>query len=77
MAGRSSPASRSCWRLPIAAIAALGFSVLFSWAVSAAGIPWPAPITHDGPTFFPVRAVAALLWAIFGYGARRAIARRA
>ncbi len=36
----------------IAAIAALGFSVLFSYAVSAAGIPWPAPVTHDGPTFF-------------------------
>jgi hypothetical protein len=45
--------------------------------VSAAGIPWPAPITHDGPTFFPVRAVAALLWAILGYGARRAARRRA
>ena len=61
----------------IAAIAALGFSVLFSYAVSAAGIPWPAPITRDGPTFFPVRAVAALLWAILGYGARQAVRRRA
>lgn len=57
----------------IAAIAALGLSVLFSWAVSATGIPWPAPITQDGPTFFPVRAVAALLWAIIGYAVNKLI----
>lgn len=61
----------------IAAIAAFGIAVLFSWIVTAAGIPWPAPITHDGPTFFTVRAVAALLWAILGYGARLAVRRRA
>ncbi|MCJ2025924.1 hypothetical protein [Methylobacterium sp. J-067] len=61
----------------IAAIIAFAIAVLFSWAVSAAGIPWPAPITHDGPTFFTVRAVAALLWAMLGYGARYATRRRA
>jgi hypothetical protein len=61
----------------IAAIAAFAIAVLFSYIVSAAGIPWPAPITHDGPTFFSVRAVAALLWAMLGYGARRAMSRRA
>ena len=61
----------------IAAIAALGVSVLFSWAVSAAGIPWPAPITRAGPTFFPVRALAALLWAILAFSARRTVGARA
>ena len=41
------------------------------------GIPWPAPVSHDGPTFFPVRTIAALLWAILGYAARRALRPRA
>ncbi|MBB3902692.1 hypothetical protein GGR33_002187 [Methylobacterium brachythecii] len=63
-------------KLFIAAIAGLAVSVLFSWAVTAIGIPWPAPISHDGPTFFPVRIVAAFLWALAGYGARRVIKRR-
>ena len=55
----------------IAAIIALAVSVLASWAISALGIPWPAPVSHDGPTFFPVRTLAALLWAIAGFAARR------
>lgn len=59
----------------IAAIIALAVSVLISWGVSALGIPWPAPVSHDGPTFFPVRTVAALLWAILGFSARRLVRR--
>ena len=59
----------------IAAIIALAVSVLASWAIAAAGIPWPAPVSHDGPTFFPVRTLAALLWATLGFSARR-LARR-
>ncbi|WP_164107598.1 hypothetical protein, partial [Serratia marcescens] len=31
----------------IAAIIALAVSVLASWAITAVGIPWPAPISHD------------------------------
>ncbi len=60
----------------IAAIAGLAISVLFSWLVTALGIPWPAPVAHDLPTFFPVRTVAAFLWALIGYGARRVIGSR-
>ena len=59
----------------IAAIAGLAVSVLFSWAVTAIGIPWPAPVGHDLPTFFPVRTAAAFLWALTGFGARRLSAR--
>lgn len=59
----------------IAAIIALAVSVLASWAIGALGIPWPAPVSHDGPTFFPVRTVAALLWAILGFSARRLVRR--
>ncbi|WP_430913529.1 hypothetical protein [Methylobacterium sp. sgz302541] len=61
----------------IAAIIALAVSVLVSWAVSAVGIPWPAPVSHDGPTFFPVRTGAAFLWALLGFFARRAANARA
>lgn len=58
----------------IAAIVALAVSVLASWAITAIGIPWPAPVSHDGPTFFPVRTGAALAWAIAGFLARRVLA---
>ncbi len=61
----------------IAAIIALAVSVLASWAISAIGIPWPAPVSHDGPTFFPVRTIGALVWAMVGFLARRAIRPRA
>lgn len=62
-------------KLFIAAIAGLAVSVLFSWIVTRLGIPWPAPIGHDLPTFFPVRTVSAFLWALVGYGARKAVRR--
>jgi hypothetical protein len=55
----------------IVAIAALGGSVLVSWAISATGLPWIAPISREAPALLPVRAVAALVWAVAGYGARR------
>jgi len=55
----------------IAAIAALGVSVLLSWLVTVLGLPWPAPVSRDTPTLYPVRAVAAFLWALIGYAAAR------
>jgi hypothetical protein len=60
----------------IAAIAALGLSVLLAWVITAVGLPWIAPVSRDAPILFPVRAIAALLWATAAYAARRAAARR-
>ena len=62
-------------KLFLAAIAGLAVSVLASWVITALGIPWPAPIGSDLPTFFPVRTAASFLWALLAYGARR-LARR-
>ncbi|MGO4571487.1 hypothetical protein [Microvirga sp. 2TAF3] len=59
----------------IAAIAALGISVLVSWLITGIGIPWIAPISHDTPTLYPVRAIAALIWAGGAYAARRVASR--
>jgi hypothetical protein len=56
----------------LAAIAALGLSVLAAWLVTAVGLPWPAPVGRDFPTLFPVRTVAAFLWAAAAFGLRRA-----
>ena len=55
----------------IAAIAALGASVLVSWTITGIGLPWIAPISAQAPTLFPVRVIAALLWAGGAYAARR------
>jgi hypothetical protein len=55
----------------IAAIAALGLSVLVSWGVTALGLPWIAPVTREAPTLYPVRAAAAFLWAAGAYATRR------
>ena len=55
----------------IAAIAAIGITVLADWALTKLGIPLLAPFSREGPTLLPVRSVAALIWAAFGYGARR------
>jgi hypothetical protein len=55
----------------IAAIAAFAVTLLVDWAFTAIGLPTLAPISQSGPTLFPVRAVAALVWAAHGYGARR------
>ncbi|WP_375458354.1 hypothetical protein [uncultured Enterovirga sp.] len=58
----------------IAAIAALGIALLFDALVTALGIPWVAPLSREGPMLLPVRSVAALLWAVAGYGAHRVLA---
>ena len=63
-------------KLFLAAIAGLAVSVLASWLITALGIPWPAPVASDLPTFFPVRTVGAFLWALVGYGARRVVRPR-
>ncbi len=55
----------------IAAIAALGLSALLAWAMTAVGLPWLAPVSRDAPTLFPVRTIAAVLWASAAYGVRR------
>ena len=55
----------------IAAIAALGLSVLAAWLITLLGVPWVAPVSRDVPTLYPVRAVAAFLWAAAAYGLRR------
>ena len=56
----------------------VGFSApLFAWIVTRIGLPWPAPVAADMPTFFPVRTVSAFLWAAAGYGARRVLKRDA
>ncbi len=59
----------------VAAIAALGLSVLASWLVTLVGLPWVAPVSRDVPTLYPVRAVAAFAWGAGAYAARR-LARR-
>jgi hypothetical protein len=57
----------------IAAIAALGLSVLLAWVITALGLPWIAPVSRDAPILFPVRAVAGVLWAGGAYGIRRLV----
>ena len=59
----------------IAAIAALGLSVLAAWLVTLAGLPWPAPVGRDYPSLFPIRTLAAVVWASAAYGLRRWIGR--
>ena len=55
----------------IAAIAALGASLLVDMALTALGIPWFAPLTRTGPMLLPVRSIPALGWAAASYTARR------
>jgi hypothetical protein len=55
----------------IAAIVALAVSVLAAWLITFLGLPWVAPVSRDAPTLYPVRAVAAVLWAIAGFTARK------
>ena len=62
-------------KILIAAIAALGLSILVSWGISSIGIPWVAPVRADALTLFPVRFIAALLWAGGAYAARRVTKR--
>jgi hypothetical protein len=62
-------------KLFIAAIAAFAASVLISWLLTSLGLPWVAPVSREAPTLYPVRAVAALLWAAGAYGIRSALGR--
>ena len=57
----------------IIGMVALAVSVLVSWAISSMGLPWIAPVRSDGLTLFPVRFVAAMLWASGAYAARRVV----
>ena len=59
----------------IVGLAAFCVSVLVSWAISSIGIPWVAPVRADALTLFPVRFIAALLWAGGAYLARRVSTR--
>jgi hypothetical protein len=60
-------------KVMIAGLAAFGVSVLVSWVVSRLGLPWVAPVRSDGLTLFPVRLVAAMLWASGAFAARRLV----
>ena len=57
----------------IVGMAAFGVSVLVSWIVSSLGLPWVAPVRADALTLFPVRWIAAMLWASGAYAARRVV----
>lgn len=59
----------------IAVIAAVGASAVMAWLITLVGLPWFAPLSRNAPMLLPVRSVAALLWALAAYGARRARAR--
>ena len=55
----------------IAVIAAVGASALVAWLITLAGLPWFAPLSRNAPMLLPVRSVAALVWALTAYAARR------
>jgi hypothetical protein len=60
----------------IAAIAAIGITLLADALLTALGVPSVAPLSREGPMLLPVRSVAALLWASAGFAARRLRDRR-
>jgi hypothetical protein len=62
-------------KILIAAIAALGLSIIVSYLISLMGLPWIAPVRADALTLFPVRFIAALLWAGGAYAVRRLVTR--
>ena len=55
----------------IAAIAAIGITLLVDWLLTTVGLPLLAPLSSAGPMLLPVRSIAALVWAAAGFGARR------
>ena len=61
----------------LVSLMAFSVSVLVSWGVTAIGIPWPAPVSHDGPTFFPIRWIAGFLWGTLGFLAHQIYRRLA
>lgn len=54
----------------VAAIAALGVTLLADAALTAIGLPLLAPLSRDAPMLLPVRSVAALGWTAAGYALR-------
>ncbi|TDR94433.1 hypothetical protein [Enterovirga rhinocerotis] len=60
----------------IAAIAAIGITLVIEAVITWIGIPSLAPVSREGPMLLPVRSVAALIWAGLGYGAHRLYERR-
>jgi hypothetical protein len=60
-------------KVMIVGLMAFGGSVLVSWIVSSLGLPWIAPVRSDALTLFPVRLIAAMLWASGAYAARRLV----
>ncbi len=55
----------------VAAIAAIGATLIAEAIITSLGIPSLAPLSREGPMLLPVRSVAAFIWAAIGYGARR------
>lgn len=51
----------------IAAIAAIGVTLLSDWILTAIGVTLLAPVSRTGPMLLPVRSVAALVWAVTGF----------
>lgn len=64
-------------KLILVALMAFTASVLTSFALTMVGIPWPAPVGRDLPTFFPVRTGGAFLWALAAFVARLLFRKRA
>lgn len=63
-------------KVVLAALMALAGSILLSWLITSAGLPWIAPVSREGPLLIPVRAGAAVIWAALGYGVTRWVDRR-
>jgi hypothetical protein len=59
----------------IAAIAALGASLVLDWVLTLLGLPMLAPVSRAGPMLLPVRSIAALAWAGAAYLVSRRRAR--
>lgn len=59
----------------IAALAALGVTLLADWLLTTVGVPTLAPLSRGGPMLIPVRSVASVIWAAAGYAAARALRR--
>ena len=55
----------------IAAIAAIGISLLVDWLLTSIGLPLPAPVSRTGPMLLPVRSLGAFAWAAGGFVGRR------
>lgn len=59
----------------IAAIAALGITLLVDWVLTVIGLGWVAPLSRDGPMLLPVRSIGALAWSGLAFAAHRVLAK--